>query len=197
MEDYKYSTIEEIIKKNSHLKNEELAKKIGKSISWVKAFKAFMRAEDKEKYKDTKNPIYKAIYNIWIKDPKAQKKEEEKNLIKKLQQKLEECEDLLEDYENDFFECSDKYKELKEKYDYLLKNLEKEKEKIETKLKEKYSHLVEEWVEAKHQLEQEKLEYYGMKNEYYQDYRKLTLTIKVLTIISGIEFIICLFKFTH
>jgi len=197
MEDYKYSTIEEIVKKNSHLKNEELAKKIGKSISWVKAFKAFMRAEDKEKYKNTKNPIYKAIYNIWIKDPKAQKKEEEKNLIKKLQQELEECEDLLEDYKNDFFECSDKYKELKEKYDYLLKNLEKEKEKIETKLKEKYSYVVKEWLEAKDQLEQEKLEYYGMKNEYYQDYRKLTFTIKVLAIISGIEFIICLFKFTH
>ncbi len=194
MEDYKYSTIEEIIKKNSHLKNEELAKKIGKSISWVKAFKAFMRAEDKEKYKNTQNPIYKAIYNIWIKDPRAQKKEEEKNLLKKLQQELEECEELLEDYENNFFECKDQYKKIKKDYDYLLKNFEKEKEKIETKFKEKYSYIAREWVKVKNELEEEKLEYYAMKNEYYQNARNLKLTIKALVVIIVLETIMCIFK---
>ena len=194
MEDYKYSTIEEIIKKNSHLKNEELAKKIGKSISWVKAFKAFMRAEDKEKYKDTKNPIYKAIYNIWIKDPKAQKKEEEKHLIKKLQQELGECKKLLKYYENDFSECKDQYKKLKKDYDYLLKNFEKEKEKIENKLKEKYSYVGKEWLKAKNELEEEKLKYYAMRDEYYENERNLKLTIKTLIIIIVLETIMCIFK---
>ncbi len=197
MEDCKYSIIEEIIKKNSHLKNEELAKKIGKSISWVKAFKAFMRAEDKEKYKNTKNPIYKAIYNIWIKDPRVQKKEEEKNLLKKLQKELKECEELLEDYQNDFFECKDQYKELKEKYEYLLKNLEKEKEKIENELNKQYSYVVKELVKLKEELEKEKLEYKGRKLEYLEKEMKLKRTIKGLIILLIVGLIICLFKFTH
>ena len=201
MEDYKYSNIEEIIKNNSHLKNEELAKKVGKSISWVKAFKAFMRAKDKEKYKDTKNPIYKAIYNIWIKDPKAQKKENEKNQLKKCKNELRKCKRLSTITEKELTDY-------KTKYNYLLENLEKElekeKEKLERELNEKYTPIIkeyykrkkelEEYEKRKKELEEERRNYEEARLEYIEKEREFKKIVKVLTIIIFVEFLLLLFN---
>jgi len=150
MENTKYTNIEKIIKENSHLTNKELAKKIGKSISWLKAFKAFMNAEDKNKYKDTKNPIYKAIYNIWINDTEAQKKELERDKLKKrikeLKKEIQSCQEYTEELETELRECQKQEKNLKEKLNKLKtqndlyeKHLEEYKEQIVNKLEEEYS----------------------------------------------------------
>ena len=197
MEDYKYSSIEEIIKNNSHLKNEELAKKVGKSISWVKAFKAFMRAKDKEKYKDTKNPIYKAIYNIWIKDPKAQKKENEKNQLRKCKNELRKCKKLSAITEEELTDYKTKYQEIKTKYEYLSENFEKElkkeKEKLEKEFDEKYTPVINEFYKKKREVEEERLNYEGARLEYIKKEREFKKIVKVLTIIIFVEFLLLLF----
>jgi len=93
----KYSKVKRIIEENTHLTNAELAKKIGRNISWIKTFKAFMNAEDKHKFKDTKNKMYKAIYNTWINDIEAQTEYEENELCKfKLKQREREIKELKE-----------------------------------------------------------------------------------------------------
>ena len=63
-----YKEIENLIKKNSFKSNKELAKLLNKNISWVKVFKAFMNAKDKEKYKNTSNKMYLAVYRLWKKE---------------------------------------------------------------------------------------------------------------------------------
>ncbi len=153
----KYSYIEAYIRNNPHLKNKELAENIGRSISWIKAFKAFMNSPDKEKHKNSKNPIYKAIYNAWKDDIDAQIEWEccEKNeeLIRKIEIKTE----IIEKYKKQIIECqtenkrlADKVSKLRNKLNRNVKELaetymqeymtktEKEKQKLENKIKDLY-----------------------------------------------------------
>jgi len=181
MENTKYTNIEKIIKENSHLTNKELAKKIGKSISWLKTFKAFMNAEDKNKYKDSSNPIYKAIYNIWINDSEAQKKELEKDKlrkkIKELQKKVKELNNLISLSQSDLIECQkekekikDKFDKLKEKNAYYESHFQEHKEKISKQLEEEYNkklnQLKQEYQKVIKEMKKEKENYEKWRWEY-------------------------------
>jgi len=159
MENTKYTNIEKIIKENSHLTNKELAKKIGKSISWLKTFKAFMNAENKNKYKDSSNPIYKAIYNIWINDTEAQQKELERDKLKKRIKELEEdiqtLEECIDEVETELRECQKQEKNLKEKFDklkeknaYYESHFQEHKEKISKQLKKEYNKKLNQFEKA-------------------------------------------------
>ena len=183
----KYTNIEKIIKENSHLTNRELAKRIGKSVSWLKSFKAFMNAEDKNKYKDSSNPIYKAIYNIWINDTEAQKKELEKDKlrkkIKELQKKVRELNNLISLSQSDLIECrrekekiKDKFDKLKEKNAYyeshfqehkekISKQLEKEFNKKLSKLEKEYRKVIKEMKEEKDKYEKWRWDYIDKSND--------------------------------
>jgi len=134
----KFSKIKTIIEENPHLTNRELAEKVGKSISWVKAFKAFMRAPDKEKYANTKNGIYRAIYNSWKEDIEAQIEEEccEENY--KLKEELLTKNKMLSRYKT----------QLKE-YDILLIQLNKEKKDLINTLNNKVKELAQAICKAK------------------------------------------------
>ncbi len=198
-ENNKYSTFETIIKKNSHLKNIELAKKVGKSISWVKVFKAFMRAENKEKYKDTKNPIYKAIYRMWLQDAKAQQKEEEKDILKRLKKELKECKELLSYTNQELEKYKIKYIEVNNSYNFFLANLKEKKEEAKKEIEIKYEpiwkkKLVE--IAKKEKKLQETIEQYEIaKNEYLYDNKDFKRTLKLWTIIIIIGFFLFLIKY--
>ena len=197
-ENNKYSTFETIIKKNSHLKNEQLAKKVGKSISWVKVFKAFMRAENKEKYKNTKNPIYKAIYRMWLQDAKAQQKEEEKDILKRLKKELKECKELLSYTNDELEEYKIKYTQITQSYNFFLANLKEEKEKAKKEIEKKYKPIWEKNLKKIYQEEKElkeKIEEYRIiKNEYFDKEREFKIIIRALIIIITILSLLFLFK---
>jgi len=184
----KYTNIENLIKENSHLKNQELAQKIGKSLGWLKAFKAFMNAEDKQKYKDSSNRIYKAIYNIWINDTEAQKKEIEKDKLKKKvrdtkrelresKKELEELSQLINKLKSDLKKCYEEKKKLEDKFiivqnknNYYESKIEEYKKKItcdlEHEFDKKYNKLYTRFKEKEREAEKEKDKYM----EYRQDY---------------------------
>jgi ElaB/YqjD/DUF883 family membrane-anchored ribosome-binding protein len=107
--------MEQIIKQNTSLKNKELAKLIGKSVSYVKALKAFLNTQDKEKFKHSNNALYKAIYNAYIRDKHFY--EEQEDPCKTYKQKITELnERIIKDQK--------KCEELKEKYEIQINNLE-------------------------------------------------------------------------
>jgi len=151
----KFSKIKEIIEENKHLTNKELAKKVGRSISWIKAFKAFMNAPDKEKYKNSKNGIYRAIYNAWKEDVEAQLEvkccEENYKLKKELSVKnktLSKYKTQLREYEELLMQLDQEKKDLTNTLEYKVQELaqsicnkkieilEKQKKKLDDLLKE-------------------------------------------------------------
>jgi len=216
----KYTNIENLIKENSHLKNKELAQKIGKSLGWLKAFKAFMNAEDKQKYKDSSNAIYKAIYNIWINDTEAQQKELERDKLKKkvkeLKSELKSLKSTLLYCENSLQKCNKTKEELnkelnilKEKYSILTDTLEEHKEKITKELEKKLNQHIEKlnqeskevflaFKDKERELEKEKEKYTDYRLDYNDQINKFELKKKgILGIIIAEFFVIVYLFFTY
>lgn len=190
MQTTKYSYVKKIIEENPHLKNEELAKKIGRSISWVKAFKAFMNSKNKYKYKNSSNPVYRAIFNAWMQDIQARKEYEENELCKfELEEKEKEIQKLkkeLSDLKKQFYSLKKDFSDLEEmKKDELIKLANKLCNESQNKLKEKIK-----------ELENELHRVYS--NEYWEKQEikhklKVTLII-VFSIFLGIFFALYFFK---
>ena len=211
----KYSNIERIILKNSHLSNEKLAKKVGKSVGWVKAFKAFMRAENKDKYKNSSNGMYRAIYNMWINDDIAQSKEYEENKLKKRIKELEkekasleeEMEFLQEDVKfaykrveavkQEKEELLREFQSLENKYKNLLEQLEEHKRKIkaevEKDLKEEYFSKKSELQMLENVLKERIERHENAKYHYLENERIMNLKFYTAVGIAVLEFIFFVF----